>query len=355
MYKFKLIVLLFLLGYTANSQVLYNETFNSYATGNVGTDVTGTIPGKGGWLTQCYGPGLHSNDLFKIISEPNRGNTLSISTETLPLKDVSVTATKIGIESLIDQRTAGNNVLKFEIDYNAGEQHTPGGTYGHSIALGYDENYAINNSTMLFIYSFSPILSSINVRIKDHIGSTFLDKNSQIATLPYNTWFTLIVYLDYNNKKAYFETPYFNTIAVADFLKLKTTTNLIEDFKPTTISLQFNSSYQNTTTGKLNKYDNIKITALKSVPAYVLSTENFLDNKFNVFPNPAESVVNITNADNLYVESVTIYDISGKEIKKQVFANESNIQLNVENLTSGAYMLHLQTNEGTAVKKLIKK
>jgi len=113
-----------------------------------------------------------------------------------------------------------------------------------------------------------------------------LDKNAltYMSVLPFNTWVALIVYLDYNNKKAYFETPYFNTIAVADFFKTSTSSNLIEDFKPTVLSMMFQSSNETITADNVNKYDNIKITALKSVPAYVLNTENFLAQKFNLYP-----------------------------------------------------------------------
>jgi len=105
----------------------------------------------------------------------------------------------------------------------------------------------------------------------------------------------------------------------------------------------------------VNKLDNIKITALKAVPPYILSTENFLAEKFNVFPNPANNVVNITNNENMFVKEVTVYDTTGKQLSTQSFNNEAEIQLNVENLASGTYLLHLQTNEGTAVKKLVKK
>ncbi|RRA94007.1 T9SS type A sorting domain-containing protein [Paenimyroides viscosum] len=38
-----------------------------------------------------------------------------------------------------------------------------------------------------------------------------------------------------------------------------------------------------------------------------------------------------------------------------MFFNETFKQLNVENLASGTYMLHIQTNAGLAVKKLVKK
>jgi len=42
-------------------------------------------------------------------------------------------------------------------------------------------------------------------------------------------------------------------------------------------------------------------------------------------------------------------------LNTQMFNNENEIQLNVENLVSGVYLLHIETNEGTAVKKLVKK
>ena len=56
----------------------------------------------------------------------------------------------------------------------------------------------------------------------------------------------------------------------------------------------------------------------------------------------------------MFVHKVEMYDLSGKLITTQNFNNEAEIQLNVETLTSGTYLLHIQTNEGIAVKKLVK-
>src|SRR5690554_6231791 len=105
----------------------------------------------------------------------------------------------------------------------------------------------------------------------------------------------------------------------------------------------------------VNKYDNIKITALNAVPPYVLNAENFLAQKFNLYPNPATNIVNITNSENMAVQQIMVYDVAGKELSTQTFNNKSEILLNVENLASGVYLLHIETKEGTAVKKLIKK
>lgn len=80
-----------------------------------------------------------------------------------------------------------------------------------------------------------------------------------------------------------------------------------------------------------------------------------LAEKFNMYPNPATNIVNITNRENMLVSQITVYDVTGKQMSTQSFNNEAEIQLNVENLPSGTYMLHLQTEVGTAVKKLVRK
>ena len=110
-----------------------------------------------------------------------------------------------------------------------------------------------------------------------------------------------------------------------------------------------------TYTGVISKRDNVKLTALKSVPPHLLSTESVLTTQFNLYPNPATTVVNINSAENMPVNKVTVYDVVGKLLSTQNFNNQTNIQLNTENLASGTYLLHIETAEGTAVKKLVKK
>ena len=355
MKKYILFIIPLLFVNTVYSQVLYTENFDNLSIGNLGTDFTGTTSGQGGWLTECYSTGTGTqcqNNLFNIISEVNKGNVLTLSAGTTNPTYVSLVAKKIGLQTLINQRTPGNNVLKLEIDYYTGAQLHGNVTYSQHIVLSYDVNNNVRSfNNILAYFAFRSTSGRLDISSKDHTGYIGLSG----SILPFNTWVTFIVYLDYNNKKAYFEVPYLNTIAAADFLKTSTSTNLIEDFKPTALGLLYTAQNQTPSTDMVNKYDNIKITALKSVPAYVLNNENFLANKFNLYPNPATNVVNITNSENMLVNQVTVYDIAGKLISTQSFNEQTEIQLNVENLASGTYLLHLQTNEGTAVKKLVKK
>jgi len=357
MKKCLLILTIVLIFNSMYSQVLYSENFDNLSIGNLGTDPSGTIPGQGGWLTQCSTLSTVSNNYFNITSETGKGNVLTLSAGTTSPTNVSVIVKKTGIDSFINQRTLGNNVIKFEIDYYTGAQQKMSG-HDQLITIGYDTTHnSFSPSRVLVTYHFRSQTGVFYVSGSIFNGNPKLDKNAltSMSVLPFNTWVTLIVYLDYNNRKAYFETPYFNTIAVADFFKTSASSNLIEDLKPTVLSMGFQSPNETITADNVNKYDNIKITALKSVPAYVLSADNFLAAKFNLYPNPASNLVNITNNENMVVEQVMVYDITGKLISTQVFNEQAEIQLKVANLASGTYMLHLQTNEGIAVKKLVKK
>src|SRR5690606_41440287 len=100
------------------------------------------------------------------------------------------------------------------------------------------------------------------------------------------------------------------------------------------------------------KYDKLTITAVKQVP---LNIEEVLVSKFNIFPNPVTDVVTITHNENIGIEEVTLYGMNGKIVKLQKSNNESEIQLNLSDLSSGTYLLHIKTKEGTAIKKVIKK
>src|SRR5690606_15201340 len=213
------------------------------------------------------------------------------------------------------QRTPGNNVIKLEVDFYTGAQHTFNNPAMYQTIYLLYENLNLSLTLKEIVsYTYSPAVGGIGVNYKDQMKYVSLKKNGGIGApsfLPYNEWITFIVYLDYDNKKIYFETPYFNNVAVGDFLNNSTSTNLIEDFKPTAFLYNFSSSGLTSSNEMVNKLDNIKITALKAVPPYILSTENFLAEKFNVFPNPATNVVNITNAENMLVNQVTVYDIAG--------------------------------------------
>lgn len=86
-----------------------------------------------------------------------------------------------------------------------------------------------------------------------------------------------------------------------------------------------------------------------------LSVDNFVSKQFDVYPNPVNDVVNITNADNIFIDTVTIVDMNGRVVKSKNYNNVSGVSMNVNDLSPGLYLMQIATEQGTAIKKIIKR
>ncbi len=80
--------------------------------------------------------------------------------------------------------------------------------------------------------------------------------------------------------------------------------------------------------------------------------ENIAENSISIYPNPASSFVVITGI-NSKAESCSITDVYGN-IVKQFEVQNSEFRINIENLSSGIYLLNISTENGIITKKLIK-
>lgn len=344
-------------------QVLYDENFDFFTLGNLSSDVTGVTPGQGGWIAESYDEfGKPGANVSTVTAYPNKGKVITLSIPTNVRGVFCIRKPKLN--TLIDKRKSGNNVIKFELDYYTGPQHHITFASDNMIYLTSDNNPLHTGGNLLISLNFDTKDGFIRYSYSSKIGweSSGINLNNDPQTptkFPFNTWIKLNVYLDYTNKKAYYEVPYLGLVVVSNFLHLTTSANLADDddYKVTSIVFQTSTEDKSRSLATNNKYDNIKLTALENVPPEViaLSTDHQLAQKFNLYPNPATNIVNITNSENMYVNQVQVYDIKSKLITMQSFDNASQIQLNVEALTSGTYLLHIHTNEGIAVKKLIRK
>lgn len=327
---FTTILYLFFLGFSleTQAQVLFTEDFNSYPTGPLTTVYNGTTPGHGGWLVERS----TGNVTAMVTAEAGKGNVLTIKTmaPSSGSDHVYIRQVKNVITAAWNSRTVGNDILKLEYEFNGNGDFFS----GCSIA---SQNRSLISSV------FQSNLNNIAAEYWDNNTVNIITlKNFTSSSFPYNIWVKVEMYVDYNTKKIYFYLPNINIMIKKSFAH-----NNMPEILGLSAST-FNSAF-------IVKFDNIKLSALYALPSYILSTNEQLAAKFNMYPNPTTNVVNITNSENMLVQQVTIYDISGKQLSIQTFNNENEIQLNVENLASGTYMLHLQTNEGLAVKKMVKK
>ena len=351
----------FLLTQLCSAQVLFTENFNSYALGELSADPTGVTPGKGGWyVTKGY---LNNPAPCEIVAEVGRGNVLAIGANINNFTQGNTSAIiQKNINTLWNGRTQGNNILKLEYDvYVISSSNATVGGYLRLLSTSgsYPKTTLLNSISNITSGFNGGKHSSVNAYLiasyynlpsaQTEFINLGVNNTPEYLNYPYNTWVSVQLFVDYKYEagmvtegEIYVYIPALNILKAASF----THNEIIE-----VLHLHGGG------TGNLPvavKYDNIKLTALSILPNY-LGAESFLASKFNLYPNPTTNIVNITNGENMLVSKIEVYDVAGKLITTENYNNKTEIQLNVENLASGTYLLHLKTNEGTAVKKLVKK
>lgn len=85
----------------------------------------------------------------------------------------------------------------------------------------------------------------------------------------------------------------------------------------------------------------------------VLGVNDYLASKFSVYPNPTNNVVNFSNEANAVVSSIEMADLNGRVVKTATF-NATEGEVSVSDLATGVYMMTITTDQGVAVKKIVK-
>lgn len=82
----------------------------------------------------------------------------------------------------------------------------------------------------------------------------------------------------------------------------------------------------------------------------ILSNDDFNRTKFSIYPNPTSTGEVTISSLNSTDMSVAVFDILGKQVKKEVISNN---RLNVSNLKPGIYILRITQDNATSTKKLV--
>jgi Secretion system C-terminal sorting domain len=333
-----------------NAQSLLTENCTALTVGNVGTSLGGGTAGQGGWLTYTAttaSPAGLNSDYQVVNTVAPYGNVFSIIGATTP-STTTVNQTRFlfkDFSAAWTARTSGNNILEVEFDIFTGPVTTSKTAIQTVIydatgakALG---GITINTSTLALngvsFYSNGTINPAGNYNITP----------TTAITLTANTWYRV----GFSFNKTTGLVLYKGTVGGAPFSFQFNGSATATD--PAEIDLVVASLATNTLSATGN-YDNIVIRA--SATDTLLGTEQVtLDSsKFSISPNPANDFVNISNSENIKVSSVKITDLNGRVVKQSTFDSVSDIQMNVSDLSSGIYMMNINSNEGSVTKKIIK-
>lgn len=91
--------------------------------------------------------------------------------------------------------------------------------------------------------------------------------------------------------------------------------------------------------------DNVNFT----IPT--MGAEEFNSRSIDIYPNPTTDIITIKPNNTFKINALRIYDLSGKQFEAHL---NPNYTLNVDFLSSGTYVLVMDTDKGTKSAKFVK-
>lgn len=336
------------------AQSIFNENFEALTLGNLGTDITGTTTGQGGWYTTAATTAANSAVTnFQVTNNTTvHGKVLSI------LGSASTTGTKQinqnnKLTSVWGTRTPGNDILQYEFDVYSGAATTSqntarvylwDGSSANQCVIGFALNMATKQHTLI-AYS-DP--ANINGTTGQTVGNWGYTYNTALAA---GTWYKVGIAWDSVSGEISYKiiNEATNVVVLDEFFQ-----GSAAGANPNLANIQVlavpNSTVTSNTVAANILFDNIKLKATNTVD--LLAVNDITNNKsvsISVFPNPTTDYLKFDN--NYKVSAVQVYDASGKSVPTQLL----NDQLDVRNLQNGVYLIKITTDKGTSTQKFIKK
>ena len=343
----KKLLLLFLSSSTfMSAQVLLEENFNGLTVGDVSTEIAGTVPGQGQYLF------FSSNGTAPTTSTnaaPSNAQIVTSGNGSLGLQLLGPNGNKgsrfmwkDGFADLWAARTTANDIIELEVDINPGDGTTTSrntfGAYifnsaGDRILAGFFVRAATRE---LFLVAYST-----------PTGNPVGNYNYSLAAapgiqIPESTFSRIGISYNKTTGQITIKGP---GIAAAG-ITLQSSSTGTDPAEIDFVSFSGNTTAIPNTTDATMVMDNLVVRAT--------ATDTLLDVKnvtseasFSVYPNPANDIVTITTSDNL--QSIELFDVNGRTVS----FTEGSSQINVSELSSGIYLMKVNTDKGSATKKIV--
>jgi hypothetical protein len=98
-------------------------------------------------------------------------------------------------------------------------------------------------------------------------------------------------------------------------------------------------------------FDDVDVKKL-TVNATSTNVEEIVENKFNLFPNPASTELNVAFENTVENAVVRVVDVQGRVMINEVINNVDFHQVNVADLTNGIYMVVINADGKTTTEKI---
>jgi len=113
----------------------------------------------------------------------------------------------------------------------------------------------------------------------------------------------------------------------------------------------FNANFNGTKVGDHTYLSTLKV---KSILSSVIKNANATDNKFRIFPNPANEQIEISiNSNSNQSLLIELYDVYGKKIEINQRIIQNSKRLDISHLETGSYILQLIEGETIQFQKFL--
>ncbi|EAS21020.1 hypothetical protein BBFL7_01913 [Flavobacteria bacterium BBFL7] len=331
----------------AKAQVFESEDFSTFNTGNIGTSISGTIPGQGGFFTSAVSfngstTTNNNNNNFQIVTDLQTGKKLQITGPNGTSARKSMW--KEGLQTKWNNRTVGNDVVQLSFTFNTGFATTSENYFGMQLFdsnLNFTLGYSYNTMTReLLGVAYVNIGGSL-------VNSSFvLDTNGLI--LAQNTTYTLRCSYDFNTGEVLWN-PDARPISIGLPNSYWVPNQQLVRLDFLGSSLQPGTSHGNVGSASVF-FEDYELKAVNV--SELLSNDEVVQSEITLYPNPSDDVLNLT-IESFRPSNLKIYDLSGRTVKSLNLDSEKII-IDVSDLNSGIYMLMITNDLGSVSSKFIK-
>ena len=137
------------------------------------------------------------------------------------------------------------------------------------------------------------------------------------------------------------------TLAVAAWTQVTTT------FTPTTTGIYY-FAFNHVSPAPVGTVTQMSLALDTFAITSVLSNEEFKLNQMSVYPNPATNLLNVNAGEAGTISAIQIVDLNGRQMFTRSFNNVSDAQINVNDLSTGMYLINITSGDQTVTKKFLK-
>ena len=94
--------------------------------------------------------------------------------------------------------------------------------------------------------------------------------------------------------------------------------------------------------------DDFKVTSSN------LAVNEVLSSKFSVYPNPTNGQIFLSNAEGISVSEISMTDLNGRVVKTVKLGDVTEASVDISDLSAGIYMMNISSEQGKAVKKIVR-